>query len=85
MGGVNLPQILSAESRSGNRGAGLGHKAVIMVFLAGGPPHQDMWDIKKDAPSNIRGEFKSIKTKVPGIEICELFPESRVWQISLHL
>ena len=75
LGGASLSQILSAESSSGKRSAGLGHKAVIMVFLAGGPPHQDMWDIKKDAPSNIRGEFKSIKTKVPGIEICELFPK----------
>ena len=46
-----------------------------MIFLAGGPPHQDMWDIKKDAPSNIRGEFNSIKTNVSGIEICELFPK----------
>ena len=74
LGGATLPQILSAESNSLNKGS-LGHKAVIMIFLAGGPPHQDMWDIKKDAPSNIRGEFNSIKTNVSGIEICELFPK----------
>ncbi len=46
-----------------------------MIFLAGGPPHQDMWDLKMDAPSNIRGEFKPISTNVDGIEICELFPQ----------
>ena len=71
LGGASLPQILSADTSK----SGLGHKAIIMIFLAGGPPHQDMWDIKRDAPTNIRGEFNTIKTKVPGIEICELFPK----------
>ena len=75
LGGASLPQILSAESSSSSNAGGLGHKAVIMIFLAGGPPHQDMWDIKRNAPSNIRGEFNSMKTNVPGIEICELFPK----------
>lgn len=51
------------------------HKSIIHIFLAGGPPHQDMWEIKTDAPSEIRGEFKPIKTNVPGIEICEVFPK----------
>jgi hypothetical protein len=51
------------------------HNAVINVFLGGGPPHQDTWDLKMDAPAEIRGEFKPIKTKVPGIEICEVFPK----------
>jgi hypothetical protein len=51
------------------------HRAVINIFLGGGPPHQDMWDLKMDAPAEIRGEFKPIKTKVPGIEICEVFPK----------
>ena len=43
------------------RGVRNGHKAVIMVYLPGGPPHQDMFDLKMDAPSDIRGEFKPIK------------------------
>lgn len=51
------------------------HRAVINIFLGGGPPHQDMFDLKMDAPDDIRGEFKPIKTKVPGIEICEVFPK----------
>lgn len=54
---------------------GLGHKAVINIFLAGGPPHQDMWDIKTDAPSEIRGEFDPINTAVPGLQIGECFPK----------
>jgi hypothetical protein len=71
MGGLSLPHLLAAESRAG---LGRSHKAIINVFLPGGPPHQDMWDIKVDAPSEIRGEFEPIKTSVAGIEICELFP-----------
>jgi hypothetical protein len=51
-----------------------GHKAVINIFLAGGPPHQDMWDIKTEAPAEIRGEFSPIATKVPGVRIGEAFP-----------
>lgn len=51
------------------------HKAVINIFLGGGPPHQDMFDLKMDAPVEIRGEFQPIKTNVSGIEICEVFPQ----------
>ena len=77
-GGFGLSNILRAES-SGDSGAksttGLGHKAVINVFLAGGPPHQDMWEIKSDAPTEIRGEFRAIPTNASGVEICEVFPK----------
>lgn len=69
-----LPQLLKAESEAKTGSQGLGHKAVINVFLAGGPPHQDMWDIKSEAPSEIRGEFQAIPTSVPGIQIGEVFP-----------
>jgi hypothetical protein len=51
-----------------------GHKAVINIFLGGGPPHQDMWEIKTEAPAEIRGEFKPIATNVTGIQIGEAFP-----------
>ena len=71
LGGLTLPQILRAETAAGVRNP---HKAVIQIFLPGGPPHQDMFDLKMDAPAEIRGEFKPIKTNVSGIEICELFP-----------
>ncbi|ODU02304.1 MAG: hypothetical protein ABS79_00670 [Planctomycetes bacterium SCN 63-9] len=69
---LSLADVLRAEAKAGTRSS---HKAVINVFLAGGPPHQDMWDLKPDAPSDIRGEFKPIPTNVPGIEICEHFPK----------
>jgi len=71
LGGLALPQLLEAESKSG---IGKSHKAVIMIYLPGGPPHQDTFDLKTDAPSEIRGEFQPIKTNVPGIEICEHLP-----------
>jgi hypothetical protein len=71
LGGLSLPQVLRAEAQLGRRSS---HKAVIMVFLSGGPPHQDMVDLKPDAPVEIRGEFKPIRTKVAGIDICEHLP-----------
>jgi len=71
LGGLALPQILQAEAKAG---ISKSHKAIIMIYLPGGPPHQDMFDIKVDAPQEIRGEFKSISTKVPGIQICEHLP-----------
>lgn len=71
LGGCALPELLKAQDQSPNSSS---HKSVIMIFLPGGPPHQDMFDLKMDAPSEIRGEFKPISTAVPGIQICELFP-----------
>jgi len=77
LGGLSLPQILQAEQSQGIRN---NKKGVIMIFLPGGPPHQDMWDIKTDAPAEIRGEFSPIDTNVPGIQIGEMFP--RIAQIA---
>src|SRR5213594_2279214 len=71
MGGVALPQLLRAESATGIRRS---HKAVIMIYLPGGPPHQDTFDLKLDAPQEIRGEFRPIPTSVPGLQICEHLP-----------
>ncbi len=71
LGGLSLPQLLAAESQAGIRRS---HKAVIMIYLPGGPPHQDMFDLKPNAPQEVRGEFSPIKTNVPGIEISELLP-----------
>jgi uncharacterized protein (DUF1501 family) len=70
LGGLSLADVLRAEAAGGSRTA----KSVIMIFLPGGPPHQDMYDLKPDAPAEVRGEFKPIKTAVPGIEICEHMP-----------
>lgn len=71
MGGLTLPQLLQAEQQSGRRRS---HKSLIMIFLSGGPPHQDMYDLKMEAPAEIRGEFSPIRTNVPGIDICEHLP-----------
>src|SRR6266850_5208738 len=72
LGGLALPQLLQAEAQMGLRRS---HKAIIMVFLPGGPSHQDIFDLKMSAPSEIRGEFKPIRTKVPGIQIREHLPK----------
>ncbi|OAI54736.1 hypothetical protein AYO44_14300 [Planctomycetaceae bacterium SCGC AG-212-F19] len=71
VGGLTLADLLRlrAQARS-PRGA----KAIIMVYLNGGPSHMDMYDLKPDAPVEYRGEFKPIKTNVPGMDICEHFP-----------
>jgi len=71
LGGLSLSQLLRAEAQAG---IARSHKAVIMIFLAGGPPHMDMFDLKPDAPSDIRGEYAPIPTNVPGLEICEHMP-----------
>src|SRR5438067_427356 len=74
--GLTLADVFRAEARADAAGspAPSRHKAVINVFLGGGPPHQDLWDLKPDAPAEIRGEFKPVATNVPGVRICEVFP-----------
>ena len=61
IGGMTLPQLLSAEAQAG---VGKSHKAIIMIYMAGAPPHQDMYDLKMDAPAEIRGPFQPIETSV---------------------
>ena len=77
LGGLALPELLRAEAgiapAPGYSTGGSG-KSIIMIFLPGGPPHQDMFDLKMDAPKEIRGEFNPISTNVPGTQICELLP-----------
>lgn len=72
LGGLSFPELLRVEAQ-----AGVTHstKSVIMIFLAGGPPHLDMFDLKPDAPTGIRGEYKPIPTNVPGLDICEYMPK----------
>ena len=71
VGGLSLPALLRAEQAAGIRSS---HKSVIMIYMCGAPAHQDMYDMKMDAPAEIRGEFRPIRTNVPGIEICEHMP-----------
>jgi len=72
IGGLTLPGLLRAEQASQGRATG---KSIINIFLAGGPPHLDMFDLKPTAPREFRGEFMPIPTNVPGMEICELMPD----------
>jgi hypothetical protein len=69
---LSLANLFRAEALAGE--GSRRHKSVINIFLGGGPPHQDMWDIKTEAPSEIRGEFQPIATRVSGIQIGEVFP-----------
>ena len=69
--GLSLPQLLSAQSPSG-RGAKA--QNVILLWMGGGPSNIDMFDMKPDAPAEIRGEFQSIDTNMPGLRICEHLP-----------
>lgn len=71
LGGMTLPQLLRAEAAAGIKNS---HKSVIMIYMVGAPPHQDMYDLKLDAPAEIRGEFQPIATPVPGLQICEHMP-----------
>lgn len=71
-GGLSLAGLLRAEAAAG---IGSSHKAVINVHLDGGPPHLDMIDLKPSAPSEIRGEFSPIATKITGYRICEHLPK----------
>ena len=64
MGGLSLPDLLKAEAEAKT---GRSFKSIIMIYLCGAPPHQDMWDLKMDAPLEIRGPYKPISTNVPGI------------------
>ncbi len=73
-GAFTLADLLRAESVQAETASPSRHKSVINIFLGGGPAHQDLWEIKTEAPSEIRGPFKPIATNVPGIEICEVFP-----------
>src|SRR5262245_15009207 len=80
--GLNLSGLLRAEDaarRQPRKPAPSAKKAgrassCIVVWLAGGPSQPDMWDMKLDAPVEIRGEFKHIATTVPGIQMCEHLP-----------
>lgn len=71
LGGLTLPGLLRAEAKAGVRKS---HKSVILIYLVGGPPHQDMFDLKPDAPKEIAGPWKPIATNVTGIQIGEAFP-----------
>jgi hypothetical protein len=69
--GLSLPNVLRAQQAEGNR---LPHRSCVLFLLHGGPSQLDIWDMKPDAPAEVRGEFNPIATSVPGIQITEHLP-----------
>src|SRR5437763_8196857 len=83
--GLTLPTLLRAEAASQRRPPAKGGaaKSCIILWLAGGPSQPDMWDMKPDAPAQIRGEFKPLRTTVPGILMSEHLP--RLSRLAHHV
>lgn len=74
LGGLTLPNLLRLQAATPPRKPGKA-RSVILLFLSGGPSQLDMWDLKPDAPEEVRGTFRPIDTNVPGIRICEHLPK----------
>jgi hypothetical protein len=74
--GLSLPQLLRAE-QARKTAAKADH--CIVLFLNGGPSHHDMWDMKPDAPAEIRGEFKPVPSSLPGVQVSEHMPKLAKW------
>src|SRR5207245_2800047 len=72
LGGLTLPALLRLQEASARPAAKA--RSVILLFLNGGPSHLDMWDLKPQAPEEIRGTFQPIRTSVPGVQISEHMP-----------
>lgn len=77
--GLSLPGFLQsralASPRTATNSASVQPiEACILVFFYGGPSHLDTWDMKPNAPSDVRGEFKAVATRVPGVHVCEYLP-----------
>ena len=77
--GMSLPELLQAEQSGASFPARGRAKSVVLVYLFGGPPLHDTFDPKPDAPQEIRGEFGSTPTDVPGVHFCELLPQVARW------
>ncbi|MBL9129008.1 MAG: DUF1501 domain-containing protein [Verrucomicrobiales bacterium] len=76
LGGLTLPGLLRARADAVRSGRALaGNKSVILLWMTGGPSHIDTWDVKPAAPREIRGPFKDIPTRLPGVHICEHLPK----------
>lgn len=75
LAGLSLPDLLRLRAEAPANGSSMGrNKSVILLWMTGGPSHIDTWDVKPDAPLEIRGPFKDIPTRLPGVHICEHLP-----------
>ena len=73
LGGLSLADVMRLRAQA-EEASGLSDTSVILVWLAGGPPHMDMYDMKPEAPEEYRGPFHPISTNVSGLDVCELMP-----------
>jgi len=74
MGGFGLADLLRLRAQAEATGANDPDTSVIFVWLPGGPPHMEMYDMKPNAPAEYRGVFRPVSTNVPGMDVCELMP-----------
>src|SRR5437868_6165513 len=72
--GLGLPQLLRAQAPGRRHDASGTEKSCIFIVQYGGASHHDSWDLKPDAPEDIRGPYRPIATSVPGVQIGELMP-----------
>ncbi|MFP6703695.1 MAG: DUF1501 domain-containing protein, partial [Planctomycetaceae bacterium] len=78
LGGLSLAELMSLQAAVAKTSDKPPKPAkelnCIFLFALGGQPHQDMWDVKPEAPSEIRGDFKPISTSTPGIHVSDVLP-----------
>jgi hypothetical protein len=72
--GLGMSDFLRYQAEAKAAGDDMRDTSVIFIWLPGGPPHMETYDMKPDAPAEYRGDFRPIKTNVPGIDVCELLP-----------
>ncbi|HZN59682.1 MAG TPA: DUF1501 domain-containing protein [Planctomycetota bacterium] len=75
LGGLSLASLLEARAAAHGERRAPSQRSVILLWMAGGPSHIDTWDVKPDAPREIRGPFGTIPTKLPGVRLCEYLPK----------
>lgn len=76
LAGLTLGDLLRARAAGPDLGTAKKNTSVLLVWLGGGPSHIDMWDMKPEAPLEVRGEYTSIATSLPGMRMCEHMPHS---------
>ncbi len=74
VGGLGLSQLLQLRAEAKQAAVSQPDTSIIFIWLPGGPPHMETYDMKPDAPAEYRGDFRPIRTNVPGIEVCEHLP-----------
>src|SRR5262252_4532694 len=74
LGGLGIGNLLGLRAAAREAGRSTPDTAVILLWLPGGPPHMETYDMKPDAPAEYRGDFRPIRTVVPGLDVCEYLP-----------